>query len=242
MKKVLVLVITSIFIASCQNNVQNHDILNIDKVNSQNLSIKKDINQYYPLDLGMKWSYSLEQFQNDNQVNKFTKMEISVISTDKKTDHEESVLNRFYPESNIQPHKTLAKKFNDRIELSRYMQKEVFNEFSKAGSDYITVLMSPLKINNNWEGRVFQGGTETIKVIGNENVKVPFGSFYALKINHNLKYNNGKEDNLYYWYVKNIGVIKMHEEITMVYSSGESIKFKSIGYLTDFSKKVYSSI
>lgn len=237
MKKILASVIFITLLTSCQVNNLNQEIL---PVNNQLESFTKNsINDYYPLEKGMSWKYSLEQFQNDKPINKFTNMEISVISNQPKDDYNEAVLNRFYPESNIQPYKTLAKQFTDRVELSRYMQNEVFKEFSKAGSDYITVLMSPLEKNKNWEGRVFQGGTETIKVVGFENIKVPFGTFNALKLNHLLKYNNGKEDNLYYWYVKDIGTIKMHEEITMIYSSGETIKFKSVGYLTDFSKKTF---
>ena len=237
MKKILTLTIIGSLLVSCQSVVQNENILSSNRINSTSNNLKNIVSEYYPLEVGTTWKYSLEQFQNDTQVNKFTKMEISVISNEKKDHYFQGVLNRFYPESNVQPYKTLAKQFSDRIELSRYMQKEVFKEFSKAGSDYITVLMSPLEKDKNWEGRVFQGGTETIKVLGNEDIKVPFGNFSALKINHQLKYNNGKEDNLYYWYVKNIGVVKMYEEITMIYSSGESVKFKSIGYLNDFSKK-----
>lgn len=236
MKKIFILFLIGT-LSACQSQVldvdQNLSIL----PNNAVISSKNDINAFYPINTGRTWKYSLEQFQNDVPTTKFSKMEISIVSNTKKQDHTEAVLNRFYPESNVQPYKTLAKKFDDRIELSRYMQKEVFKEFSKAGNDYITVLMSPLEINKSWEGRLFQGGTENIKVVGFEDIEVSAGKFNALKINHNLKYDNGKEDNLYYWYVKDIGMVKMYEEITLVYSSGQSVKFKSIGSLTEFSKK-----
>jgi hypothetical protein len=236
MKKIFILFLIGT-LSACQSQVldvdQNLSIL----PNNAVISSKNDINAFYPINTGRTWKYSLEQFQNDVPTTKFSKMEINIVSNTKKQDHTEAVLNRFYPESNVQPYKTLAKKFDDRIELSRYMQKEVFKEFSKAGSDYITVLMSPLEVNKSWEGRLFQGGTENIKVVGFEDIEVSAGKFNALKINHNLKYDNGKEDNLYYWYVKDIGMVKMYEEITLVYSSGQSVKFKSIGSLTEFSKK-----
>lgn len=234
MKKLLVLFLIS-SITGCQSQSLVIDSNNIDTATYINSTV--DINKYYPVENAHKWNYSLEQFQNETPSTKFTNMEISIISNIEKDGYKEAVLNRFYPESNVQPYKTLVKKYPDRIELSRYMQKEVFKEFSKAGNDYITVLQSPLTINKTWEGRVFQGGTEMIKVVGFENVTVPAGKFKALKINHNIKYNNGKEDNLYYWYADGVGMIKMYEEITLVYSSGQSTKFKSIGSLTGFSKK-----
>ncbi|MFN8576562.1 MAG: hypothetical protein U0354_06870 [Candidatus Sericytochromatia bacterium] len=235
MKKIFVLLlVTNLF--ACQNQVVNLEQEKFNQINNTYINSNNEIDAYYPTNSGRVWKYSLEQFQNDVPSTKFSKMEISVISNSKKSDHSESILNRYYPESNVQPYKTLVKKFSDRIELSRYVQKEVFKEFSKAGNDYITVLMSPLEINKSWEGRLFQGGKESIKVIGFENIEVPAGKFKALKMNHHLKYDNGKEDNLYYWYTKDIGMIKMYEEITLVYSSGESVKFKSIGSLTEFSK------
>lgn len=236
MKKVFVLFLIA-SICACQNQLTNSEPNLFNQSNNTYTSSKNEIDSYYPTNNGQVWKYSLEQFQNDVPTTKFSKMEISVISNSQKDNYTESVLNRYYPESNVQPYKTLAKKFGDRVELSRYMQKEVFKEFSKAGNDYITVLMSPLQINKNWEGRVFQGGTENIKIIGFEDIEVPAGKFKALKINHHLKYDNGKEDNLYYWYTKDIGMSKMYEEITLVYSSGQSVKFKSIGSLTEFSKK-----
>lgn len=234
MKKLFILLLIG-SLSACQTQTLITD--NNIKINDTFISSKNNLDSFYPINQGYKWNYSLEQFQNDTPTTKYTKMEISIISNTTKSNYKEAVLNRFYPESNVQPYKTLVKKYPDRIELSRYMQKEVFKEFSKAGNDYITVLQSPLEINKTWEGRVFQGGTETIKVIGFENIEVPAGNFKALKINHNLKYNNGKEDNLFYWYVEEIGMVKMYEEITLVYSSGQSTKFKSIGELTEFSKR-----
>lgn len=237
MKKIFVLCL-AVSLFGCQNEVLTNNFTQPISGNSNiQSSSKNDINKFYPVDSGRVWKYSLEQFQNDTPTTKFSKMEINIISNEKKSDHTEAVLNRFYPESNVQPYKTLAKKFSDRIELSRYMQKEVFKEFSRAGNDYITVLMNPLEVGNTWEGRMFQGGTETIKVMGFESTEVPAGKFNALKINHQLKYDNGKEDNLYYWYAKDIGMIKMYEEVTVMYSSGQSMKLKSTGSLTEFSKR-----
>jgi hypothetical protein len=214
---------------SCNSAVS---ILN-EKVNT--LSVDNQLTQIYPLKTGLTWNYDLEQFQNDQPATKFKEMTITVVNNDNNT----ALLKRFYPNSAIQPNQTLATIYPDHIDLSRYVQQSVFESFGSAfkeGKDFITILQSPLESGQSWEGRIFQGGSEKLVVSGREKVNVPAGVFNALKIWHHLTYDNGKEDNLYYWYAEGTGTVKMHEEITFNLS-GQWVKLKSIGVLKGFSNK-----
>ena len=92
----------------------------------------------------------------------------------------------------------------------------------------------PFETNHSWEGRIFQGGKEEISILGFEEVVVPAGKFNALKVQHHLTYNNGKDDTLVYWYAENVGNVKLHEEVTI--QLGEQwMKLKADGVLKSFS-------
>lgn len=212
----------SLFSFSCTNNsiIENENIISLNKVES--------IIDYYPLKKGSNWQYSLEQFQDDKPNTKFREMIISI----EDSNDNYSIIKRFYPNSTIQPNMTKALISDEKIELSRYDLLE--NNMNIFGINSIDILKAPLKKGNYWEGRIFNGGTETIIVEGKEKLKVIAGTFETIKINHKIKYNNGREDNLYYWYAKNIGTIKMYEEVSLQTSSNKWIKMKSIGVLEKF--------
>lgn len=139
------------------------------------------------------------------------------------------------------PTPTLVKRFADRVELSRYQAQVVRESFmlpvsEERGSNFLIALQLPLQPGNQWEGRIFQGGTERIQVMGLERITVPAGTFQTLKIEHHLQYANGKEDYLRYWYASGIGMVKLYEELTFYY--GQWLKFRSTGLLTDYSSPV----
>lgn len=224
MKKILVSFI-SIFSFSCSDNINSFE--NIDNINTSN--IKQNIKEYYPLDKGNNWTYSLEQFQNDKPNTKFKKM---IIHVEEKNDNT-AIIKRFYPDSTMQPNMTKAIISNEKIELSRHelLENNMKTLINNLGINSIDILKAPLNKGNSWEGRIFSGGTETIIVEGSETIEVPAGKFQTIKLNHKIKYNNGKEDNLYYWYAKNIGTVKMYEEISLHLNNDSWIKMKSIGIL-----------
>ncbi len=218
---------------SC-NNQQNINTID----SSIKTYSKQGLSDYYPVTLGRTWTYKLEQFQDEQPNTKFKEMSMTVINYSQKD--ESAVLKRFYPDSTIQPNQTMAKINQENIELSRYIQQSVFNALQPEsisqikGKDSIIILKTPLVSGTTWEGRIFQGGTEQIQITGYENLDTPAGSFDSIKVHHHLRYQNGKEDNLYYWYALGIGMVKMHEELTI--SIGNKwVKLKSTGILKSFS-------
>ena len=221
--------------------------INHSKVNQQNIQ-QRSLEQYYPLNAGRRWTFALEQKQNGVDNTKFKSMTIYTEALSPANGAERAILHRMYPDSAVKPNPSLAQRFHDRVELSRYQPQSIANDTTtlmmmqipdnhpltkiSRNSNYITALQIPLQAGQQWPGRVFQGGTETITVKGIEAVHVPAGRFDAVVIEHHLHYDNGKEDFLRYWYVPGIGMVKMHEEITAYFS--EWLKLESDGVLTEF--------
>jgi hypothetical protein len=194
------------------------------------------IERYYPIAAGHRWTFALEQTRNDiPQPSKTMIMHTEPLGSEGEA--QTAVLRRNYPASEVKPLPSLIKRFPDRVELSRY-QGEILRESlnlpaEERGVNFVTALQMPFAAGNSWEGRIFQGGTETIRVVGTETVNTPAGRFDALKIEHHLRYHNGKEDFLRYWYAPHVGMVKLYEELTVYY--GQWLKFKSTGTLTAFS-------
>lgn len=227
------------FFSSCSNEVIKNELSN-ETVNT--FSAKK-VSTFYPLKKGNSWTYELKQTQDNNPNTKFKEMTMFVDKTENNT----AVLRRTYPDSTIKPTPSLAKIFDNYIELSRYQEQEVFQEFCNKnrglncanlektrGEKSIIIMQLPFETNHSWEGRIFQGGKEEISILGFEEVVVPAGKFNALKVQHHLTYNNGKDDTLVYWYAENVGNVKLHEEVTI--QLGEQwMKLKADGVLKSFS-------
>lgn len=195
------------------------------------------LQRYYPLEMGRSWTYLLEQNQNDQPNTKFKTMIMRVESNGTEGEAQTAVLRRSYPDSDIKPTPTLAKRFGDRVELSRYHEQVLRESFALQepalrGKNFIIAMQLPFESGKSWEGRLFQGGTETIRVLGYETLTVPAGTFQTLKIEHHLRYDNGKEDFLNYWYAPDVGMVKLYEELTLYY--GQWLKFRSTGVLTQF--------
>ncbi len=73
-----------------------------------------------------------------------------------------------------------------------------------------TVLMTNLSVGQKWN----QGSSGTAEVIGQENVTVKAGTYknaWKVKLTTAM---GGTSDNMYYWYAKGIGLVKMHYEFT----------------------------
>lgn len=205
---------------------------------ASNLAATNAIQRYYPIEPGRKWTFALEQRQNgqDNTKFKTLNMEIEPLPGDGAI--EQAVLRRSYPDSTTVPTPTLIRRFGDRVELSRY-HSTVVSAFAPQmeqeiqGQGYIVAMQLPFEAGKNWEGRLFNGGRETIRIAGEETLTVPAGTFKTLKIEHHLQYNNGKEDFLRYWYAPDVGMVKLYEELTFYY--GQWLKFQSTGVLTQYS-------
>lgn len=201
-----------------------------------------DIEQYYPIQAGRSWTFELSQTQNGQDNSKYKTMVMAIEPLPAENGAERAVLRRVYPGASITPTPSLIKRFADRVELSRYqnptgfeflgLQTPTDSALTSRGVNFVTALQLPVQPGNSWEGRVFQGGTETVSVKGLEPVSVPAGNFQALLIEHHLRYENGKEDYLRYWYAPGIGMVKLYEEMTVYF--GQWLKFTSTGVLTQY--------
>lgn len=225
---------------------------------------QSDIARYYPTAPGLQWHYALEQFQDGQDNTRFHSMTLTQEALPQgalNTEPVESViLRRRYPDSAQQPRPGLARRFEDRVLLSHYEATAASLNTSWSGlplphvvsnadrdtvpnatfmalqnTAFITALQAPLSPGQHWPGRTFQGGSETLTVKGEEQVHTPAGTFNALCIEHHLRYNNGREDFLRYWYAPNVGMVKMYEEIT--FYTDRWTQFQSTGTLTHFQEK-----
>jgi hypothetical protein len=194
------------------------------------------LTRYYPMTPGLQWTYALEQFQDDKDNTRFKTM---TITAEAESSPAAIILRRSYPDSPLQPRPSLARRLSDRVLLSHYespllSSATVSNATPLPTTGFITALQSPLSIGQSWPGRAFQGGTETISVAALETLQLPAGNFETLRIEHHLKYDNGREDVLRYWYAPEVGLVKMYEEIS--FHTDRWVKFKSTGVLQRFQK------
>lgn len=217
---------------------------------------QSDIARYYPTEPGLQWSYALTQTQDGQDNTRFHTMTLTqeaVPQVMRDTVPLSSViLRRRYPDSSQQPRPGLARRFEDRVLLSHYEAPTERLNATLSGlplpntaltsewtalqnTAFITALQAPLTPGQQWPGRIFQGGSETLTVKGEEKVITPAGNFKALCIEHHLRYDNGREDFLRYWYAPNVGMVKMYEEIT--FYTDHWAKFQSTGTLTHFQER-----
>lgn len=214
-------------------SVGSNHILQNNTVQSLNTDT---LSRYYPMTPGLQWTYALEQSQDDQDNTRF---KIMTITAEAETSPAAIVLRRSYPDSNVQPRPSLARRLTDRVLLSHYESPllsslESFEQSPSPTTGFITALQAPLHIGQSWPGRAFQGGTETISVAALENLNLPAGNFETLRIEHHLRYDNGREDVLRYWYAPEVGLVKMYEEIS--FHTDRWVKFKSTGVLQRFHK------
>lgn len=209
------------------------------------------LQRYYPMEAGRSWTFELSQTQNGQDNSKYKVMNMFTEPLPNADGAEQAVLRRVYPGAAVTPTPSLIKRFGDRIDLSRYkdpaparleplslqmglqLPANLPLPAVTRGVNFVTAMQLPLTPGNSWEGRVFQGGTETVSVKGEETVTVPAGTFQALLIEHHLRYDNGKEDYLRYWYAPGVGMVKLYEELTAYF--GQWLKFTSTGVLTQYS-------
>lgn len=218
---------------------------------------QSDIARYYPTEPGLQWSYALAQMQDGQDNTRFHTMTLTQEAVpqalrDTATPLSSVILRRRYPDSTQQPRPGLARRFEDRVLLSHYEAATERLNSSLSGlplpntaltsegmalqnTAFITALKAPLTPGQQWPGRTFQGGSETLTVKGEEKVVTPAGNFNALCIEHHLRYDNGREDFLRYWYAPNVGMVKMYEEIT--FYTDHWAKFQSTGTLTHFQER-----
>ncbi|HEY9723655.1 MAG TPA: hypothetical protein V6D47_16710 [Oscillatoriaceae cyanobacterium] len=181
----------------------------------------RDGGDLYPLAKGEKWTYALDQKQDQNPV-QHAEMTISIDSVSKQADGATlAVMNRKY--GTFKPPATRVLHYPNRVVLSRLSDP--------IDGPSLTILHLPLVKGDSWPGRDFGGGnTETVTAKGAEPVQVPLGTYTAQRVDHSIRYSNGKTDTLSYWYAPGVGVVKMIENST-VFEGSRTVHLTATGSL-----------
>jgi hypothetical protein len=95
----------------------------------------------------------------------------------------------------------------------------------------LQILSFPPQAGQSWTGRVWTFAKETLTAQGWEQITVPAGTYKAWHVTHRIAYDDGRSDNLGYWYAPGTGMIKAHEESTLV-MGGQATKYSVDGELT----------
>lgn len=156
----------------------------------------------YPAELGRRWTYETWQKAGDGaeRPGKEQVMEIAAIT------EAGPVLKRRF--GAWEAPATLIMKTSREVRLSRYTPQN-------PATDSITILKLPIAPGQEWAGRSLNGATETIKVLGNEALETPAGTYHAWHVTHRIAYAAGGADLLEYWYAPGTGMIRAIERLTL---------------------------
>jgi hypothetical protein len=160
----------------------------------------------YPVTVGSKWSYVLQQKQPDGTVHE-RPMTMEVTSAKAREGGVvEAVLERQY--QSWAPPATRVMHYPDKVVLSRLADPE--------DGPSLTIMHLPFAADSKWPGRPYGGGnSETVHAIAEVSVTVPAGTFKAYKVDHEITYAQGTTDTLEYWYAPGVGFVKMIERTTL---------------------------
>lgn len=97
------------------------------------------------------------------------------------------------------------------VRLSRHLRPE-------DGS--LMVLRLPPVPGDSWAGRRWAQAAETVQVLERAPLTVPAGSYQAVRTEHHIRYADGREDVLAYWYAPGLGLVKAVEALSMDLGQG----------------------
>jgi hypothetical protein len=214
----------------------------------------------YPLETGTTWSYRLTQFKNGQPTGRQDTMGTKVVSVNDSLGLRIAKVERTYGTMTLPA--TQAVRSEDGIVLARWpesagaLESLPLNRGRLGGgigrllpqlestSQPITdneltislkVLTFPVQPGQSWAGRLWTFAKETLTAEGWESVTVPAGTFRAWHVTHRIAYDGGHGDTLAYWYAPGAGMIKAHEENTLM-MSGAPVRFSVDGELTAISR------
>lgn len=175
----------------------------------------------YPLTPGLQWEYRLRQRQGNGPIQERT-LTMGVIRAEEVAPGvTEAVLERHYP--NLTPPLTRVRHHADRVVLSRLTDP--------VDGPSITIMKLPLVMGMTWPGRALGGGhREDLFAKGLESIDIPAGHFEAQRVDHLIRYAQGGDDTLSYWYAPGAGMIKMIERSTLE-SNGHPVHLEVTGEL-----------
>ncbi len=212
----------------------------------------------YPLETGTTWSYRLTQFKNGQPTGRQDTMGTKVVSVNDSLGLRIAKVERTYGTMVLPA--TQAIRSEDGVVLARWPEsagESLALSSRRLGSGparllpmpestnppitdneltvSLKVLTFPVQPGQSWAGRLWTFAKETLTTEGWESVTVPAGTFRAWHVTHRIAYDDGHSDTLGYWYAPGAGMIKAHEENTLM-MSGAPTRFSVDGELTAISR------
>ncbi|MBC7545611.1 MAG: hypothetical protein H7338_23020 [Candidatus Sericytochromatia bacterium] len=200
----------------------------------------------YPLTVGMSWTYRLTQTKDGLENPTPGAMSSRVVSVENRNGIKVAKVERTYG-ANVIP-ATAATQGTDGVVLARWeataatqarllplsgvsatQQDRAYPEGELTTS--LRILQFPLKADASWTGRVWTFAKETLTATGWESLTVPAGTYRSWHVTHRLTYEDGRFDTLGYWYAPGIGMVKAHEENTLIFND-KPVKYSVDGILT----------
>lgn len=176
---------------------------NISKTNNLLISAVNLSNEYFPTDNKTQLVYDSDFGESILQVNKESNLNVFTFKGDDFTYRQKLLVNE------------------DGVFVKETYQKmKVFLVFNKEGtftySEALPRIKFPIEVGKSWDwvGTEYEDeNTNTIyldaKVEKTENIKVPAGTFEAIKLVTIIKSSAGTKNIVTEWYAKNIGLVKM---------------------------------
>lgn len=204
----------------------------------------------YPLAVGTRWEYRLTQFKNGQPTGRIDTMASEVVEARQTADGLLAKVQRHY--GNMALPATEALVTAKAVRLARW--PEAAGEAVRSSSvppwpfasahgqdghrltdqeltTSLDVLHFPLVVGDAWTGRVWTFAKETLTSRGWDTVTTPAGTFRAWHVTHRLAYDDGRADNLAYWYAPGVGMVKAREENTLAVN-GTPTRYSVEGELT----------
>ncbi len=199
----------------------------------------------YPLAVGMTWTYTLTQAKDGVISPTPGTMTSRVASLDTQGGVTIAKVDRTYGTMTVPA--TEVRKQSDGVSLARWPEATrqsapasrilpLRGVTARADGEVTTtlrILQFPLQAAASWPGRQWSFAKETLSATGWESLTVPAGTFKSWHVTHRIAYDDGRQDTLGYWYAPGSGMVKAHEETTMM-TGDKPVKYSVDGELTGF--------
>lgn len=176
----------------------------------------------YPVAVGTSWTYATRSHAGNQDERPGADQRFQIVQSAVASGGVQAVMERWYGDRQM-PSTQIARNAQ-QVVLSRYQHPE-------EGS--LTVLRFPPTKGQSWSGRQWSQAAETIVCDGTASVTVPAGTYVATCTTHHIRYQDGREDQLHYWYASGVGMVKAIEGLTMDVGQGPT-HYEVTAELRDF--------
>lgn len=211
-----------------------------------------DAQNLYPLTVGTRLEYRLTQYKNGQATGRVDTMATEVVEARQTAEGLLAKVHRRY--GNMVVPATEALVTAKAVRLARWPEAAAVEAARSSNASpwpfalahgpdgvgnrltdqelttSLDVLHFPLVVGDSWTGRVWTFAKETLTARGWETVTTPAGTYRAWHVTHRLAYDDGRTDDLAYWYAPGVGMVKAHEENTLV-TNGTATRYSVEGEL-----------